>query len=123
VQTGYVFDRVLGLNVVALAIVIVFFGDLRNAAIGALAGGGLLLLPWLATRGRGLGLGDVKLAAMLGFALGVPETFTALWFTAISGGLWAAVLLVGRRAGRRSEVRFAPFLALGLGYVSVGGWL
>jgi prepilin signal peptidase PulO-like enzyme (type II secretory pathway) len=121
-QTGYVFDRVLLLDGVALVVLTVFVGDLRTAIAGAIVGAGLLLIPWIVTHGRGIGLGDVKLAGVLGFALAVPAVFSALWFAAVSGGFAALLLLVSRRASRKSELRFAPFLALGFGFAAVSAW-
>ena len=121
-QTGYVFDRVLAWSCTALVVASALSGDIAHALVGAVAGAGLLALPWLCTRGRALGLGDVKLAGVLGFGLGVPSVFSALWFAAVSGGAVAAILLVLRRANGKTEIRFAPFLALGLGYAILEGW-
>lgn len=63
-----------------------------------------------------LGLGDVKLAASLGLLLGwvgwghlVLGTFLGFAF----GGIYSAVLLILRRAGRRTAIPFGPFLLAG----------
>jgi leader peptidase (prepilin peptidase) / N-methyltransferase len=59
----------------------------------------------------GVGMGDVKLAGMLGFLLGW-KVVPAIFLGAIAGGVVAAVLLV-RASGRRSTMAYAPYLALG----------
>jgi leader peptidase (prepilin peptidase)/N-methyltransferase len=81
--------------------------------IAGVAGGGFFLLAALAYP-RGMGMGDVKLAGMLGLYLGravAPAIFIAL----ISGVLVGAVIIArqGAREGRKVAVPFGPFLALG----------
>jgi leader peptidase (prepilin peptidase) / N-methyltransferase len=81
--------------------------------IAAAAAGGFLLLAALAYPG-GMGMGDVKLAAVMGLFLGrdvAPAIFVAL----IAGVLVGAVIIArrGAREGRKTAVPFGPFLALG----------
>jgi leader peptidase (prepilin peptidase)/N-methyltransferase len=65
----------------------------------------------LALRG-GFGMGDVKLASMLGFLLG-SQALGALALGVVAGGLWSAGLLATRRAGLRTTFAYGPFLCLG----------
>jgi len=60
----------------------------------------------------GLGMGDVKLAGMLGFLLGW-NVLTALFIGAIAGGVAAAFVLSRGADGRRSTMAYGPYLALG----------
>ncbi|HEY4347527.1 MAG TPA: A24 family peptidase [Gaiellaceae bacterium] len=60
----------------------------------------------------GFGMGDVKLAAMLGFLLAAP-VLGALVVGVIVGGLAGAALLLASRAGLRSTIAYGPYLALG----------
>lgn len=87
-------------------------GEPERLIAGA-AAGGFLLLAVLAYP-RGMGLGDVKLAAVLGLFLGSavgPGILVAL----VSGVAVGAVVMarVGVAAGRKTKVPFGPFLALG----------
>lgn len=82
---------------------------------GALTGGTFLIMS-IVTRG-GMGMGDVKLAAFAGFALGLTFGVLALLITALAGGLIALVLLVTRIRDRRDPIPYAPFIALGMLYV------
>ncbi|GII99038.1 leader peptidase (prepilin peptidase)/N-methyltransferase [Sediminihabitans luteus] len=88
--------------------------------VRALAAGGVLfsayLLLALAGPRGGLGFGDVKLAALLGVALGwlgwgpvVVATFAAF----AVGGVWAVALLVTGRATRSSAIPFGPCMVAG----------
>lgn len=85
---------------------------LRVIAGGALAGG-ILLLPAFLTRGQGLGMGDVKLAAFVGLALGLSLTLSALLLMALSGGAAAVALLLTGRRHRGDPIPYAPFISLG----------
>jgi leader peptidase (prepilin peptidase)/N-methyltransferase len=80
--------------------------------LGALAGGGLLLVLAIISRG-GMGGGDVKFAAALGFWLGWPEILLGLFIGFVSGGLISLLLLVTGLRGRKDFIPFGPFIALG----------
>jgi leader peptidase (prepilin peptidase) / N-methyltransferase len=93
-------------------------GDLPEHLIAAAAAGGFFLVAVLAYP-RGMGMGDVKLAAVLGLFLGravAPALFVAL----ICGTLVGAAVIArkGSAEGRKTAVPFGPFLALG-GVVAV----
>ncbi len=71
----------------------------------------LLLLRWL-TRG-GLGLGDVKLTALLGLYLGSAGLVLALLLAFLLGAVIGGFLLLTSRKSRGETIAFGPFLALG----------
>jgi leader peptidase (prepilin peptidase) / N-methyltransferase len=81
--------------------------------ISGAAAGGFLLVFALAYP-RGMGMGDVKLAAVLGLFLGrsvAVAILSGVLIGAIVGGVVMA--RVGVSAGRKTAVPFGPFLALG----------
>lgn len=83
---------------------------------GAVAGIAFLVIAGigaLAFRAEAMGLGDVKLAAVIGLLLGAMYTAPALLGGMILAGLVAAVLLVLRRRGRRDTIAYGPYLCLG----------
>jgi len=61
----------------------------------------------------GMGMGDVKLAALLGAALG--KSVAAAIFLAVLAGGAAALLVMGREGigARKNTIAFGPFLAVG----------
>ena len=88
----------------------------RAAACAGLAVVTFLLAALLSPGAEGLGLGDVKLAGTLGGLLGWfgwPSALYGLLTGFILGGLVAAVLLISRRADRRSHLSFGPALIAG----------
>jgi prepilin signal peptidase PulO-like enzyme (type II secretory pathway) len=62
---------------------------------------------------RGLGFGDVKYAALLGYALGLEKTSIAFLFTAFSAILVYAIGIGCFRWDKSAKLPFAPFLGFG----------
>jgi leader peptidase (prepilin peptidase)/N-methyltransferase len=99
----------------ALALAIVAIGDpgsLPERLLAAAAAGGLLFAAALAYP-RGMGLGDVKLAAVMGLFLGrdvAPALLVALLAGSIVG---LAIVFREGAAARKRGIPFGPFLALG----------
>lgn len=99
--------------------------DIEASLIGAVLGAGVLLLVrwgWkLATGKDGMGLGDVKMLAMIGAFLGWQQVAVVLFLASIAGaviGLGLAVL-----GGRSLQTRlpFGTFLALAAFAASIFG--
>jgi leader peptidase (prepilin peptidase) / N-methyltransferase len=87
-------------------------GSLPERAIAAAAAGGLLLAAALAYP-RGMGLGDVKLAATMGLFLG-RDVAPAILVALLAGSLVGLVMIVRHgAAARKRAIPFGPFLALG----------
>lgn len=87
-------------------------------AVGAIGLGASFLfygVIWLVQPG-GMGFGDVKLAGVLGFALGWlgwSQLAVGVAGAFVLGGVFAIALLLLRRAGRRSQVPFGPWMFAG----------
>jgi leader peptidase (prepilin peptidase)/N-methyltransferase len=100
--------------VAALALVIAFQrDDLTEHIIAALGAGGFVLVAAIVYP-AGMGMGDVKLAAVMGLFLGravVPAIFVAL----IAGTVVGAVVIarLGAAEGRKKGIPFGPWLAFG----------
>jgi leader peptidase (prepilin peptidase)/N-methyltransferase len=87
-------------------------GEPERLIAGA-AAGSFLLLAALAYPG-GMGMGDVKLAAVMGLFLG-RTVAAAILIALLAGVLFGAVIIArkGAQEGRKTAVPFGPFLALG----------
>jgi leader peptidase (prepilin peptidase)/N-methyltransferase len=101
-------------------------GTYVDAVGAALVCGGFFACIHFLTRGKGMGIGDAYVAAliggMLGLVSGVWASALGVWIGAAVGVLLLAankvfpharLLLLGHRVTLKSEVPFAPFLALG----------
>lgn len=87
-------------------------GSLPERAIASAAAGGLLFLVVLAYP-KGMGLGDVKLTAVMGIFLGrnvAPAVLVALLVGSIVG---LAMIARQGAAARKQAIPFGPFLAVG----------
>jgi leader peptidase (prepilin peptidase) / N-methyltransferase len=96
-----------------IAIVAIDTGFLGEALIAAAAAGGFFLVAAILNP-RGMGMGDVKLAGLLGLYLGravAPAILIAL-VTGVAVGI-AVIARKGAAEGRKTAVPFGPFLALG----------
>ncbi len=85
---------------------------LVSAVAGAATGFAMLFVIALVARG-GMGWGDVKFAAFMGAATGLPLIFVALFCGIILGGITGIVLILTRKKTRKQTIPFGPFLALG----------
>jgi len=119
-RTGYIPNAVTRTTAVTALAVALPSGSMQ-AALGACVAGGVLLALHLLTRGRGLGLGDVKLGAAIGAGLGPWYGIAALAAAFIAGGAYAAFLIVRGRAGRRDAIAFGPYLAAGTSIAAFAG--
>src|SRR6185436_17648182 len=87
------------------------------ALIGALLGAGILLAVWglwlVVRREEGMGLGDVKMLALVGAFLGWQGVLVTLFFGALSGSVVGLALMRRGSVDMRSKLPFGVFLSLG----------
>jgi leader peptidase (prepilin peptidase) / N-methyltransferase len=93
--------------------------------IGVLAGGGLLFAigeAYYRSRGvEGLGMGDVKMLAMIGAFLGWQLALVTLVVASCGGALLGGALLATRRGTMQAALPFGTFLAVGAAIAAVCG--
>ncbi len=83
--------------------------------------GVLLLLLHLATRGKGMGLGDVKLAIPIGLILGLKLSLVWLLGSFVVGSFVGLILLVFKKTSFGKRIAFGPFMVVSLALVGVVG--
>ncbi len=98
------------------------------ALVGAAAGGGVLYAineAYYRARGvDGLGMGDVKMLAMIGAFLGWRQTLVTLMLASCLGSVVGVGLILSRRGGMKAALPFGTFLAVGALIASVAGdWM
>lgn len=91
-------------------------GETLSRVVSSLTGGaiglGAMALPYILTRHRGMGLGDVKLGALVGLITGYPLVFVAILLSWIGGGLVAVILLALKIKTLKDPIPSATFLAI-----------
>ncbi len=117
-RTGLLFDAITFPSAVATGTAAVACGASHAAALGVLVlvgGFGALVAV---SRGRLMGLGDVKAMYAIGAAFGPAEALVVVFAACISG---IATAVLTARATRGTEVRFGPHLAAGSAFTLVAG--
>lgn len=119
-RTGYLFDAITLPTALVVGALAIAFG----AAATSNAAGGVALLVgafgalMVLSRGRLMGLGDVKAMYAIGAAFGPLESLVAIFGACVSGTI---VALVTARFVRGTEIRFGPHLAVGSAFALVAG--
>jgi leader peptidase (prepilin peptidase)/N-methyltransferase len=93
--------------------------------IGIVAGGGVLWglsEAYYRVRGHeGLGMGDVKMLAMIGAFLGWRLMLVTLFLASFAGSIIGIAMMTGGRGGMKTALPFGTFLAIGALVASVVG--
>ena len=88
-----------------------------DAFLGILVGGGVLygiaLAYYLIRKEEGMGMGDVKMLAMIGAFLGWRAVLVTLVLSSFAGALVGVVLMASQRGSMRYALPFGTFLAIG----------
>jgi leader peptidase (prepilin peptidase)/N-methyltransferase len=83
-----------------------------DSLVGALVGFLLLLLFALISKG-GMGGGDVKLFALIGFVLGVKLVLLSFFLSTLYGAVVGGTAMLLKLVKRRQPIPFGPFIVAG----------
>ena len=97
----------------------IWIGHLIGAAFGIAFFGGIVL----ATRGKGMGMGDVKLALPLGLLFGWPDIFVITILSFVIGAVFGVGLIAFDKKSMKSANPFGPFLVVAAAIVFFFGSL
>ena len=87
-----------------------------NSLVSGLLGGGIFFIFFtlvFIVNPRGLGMGDIKLAALIGLTTGFPLVFVAMFVGIVFGGVVAVFLILLRKKGRKDVIPYGVFLGVG----------
>jgi leader peptidase (prepilin peptidase) / N-methyltransferase len=95
--------------------------SISNFILAAVIASGFFFIIWIVSGGRWMGFGDVKLAVLMGFLLGMPNVLLALFLAFFFGAIIGIMLIVfpfgsvhgGKKKSLKSEIPFGPFLIAG----------
>lgn len=96
----------------AIIIALIFNFHLNHFFSAAVAAAFFLLII-LISKGKGMGLGDVKLVFLMGLILGFPKILIALFLAFLVGAIIGLGLILSSRKTLKSEIPFGPFLITG----------
>jgi len=88
--------------------------------LSGLGAGAFFIVLGSVSRGS-MGMGDAKLAALIGLVAGWPGVLVALFVAFALGALTGVLLMAVGRLGRRDPLPFAPALAVGAAAAALAG--
>lgn len=91
----------------------IFFNHISfmGSLTGMLIPGGLFLLLAL-LYGKGLGMGDVKLVALIGAVIGWQFTLIGIFLASLIASITGLILMIAGIMDRKTRIPFAPFIGL-----------
>jgi len=112
-QSGFIFDPLVAAGLTGVLVVAELEGTGASSLMGGAIAGGAVYLIWAITLGRGIGLGDVKLAAVVGAAFGPIGGISAIGLSFIVGAAIAIGQIIAGKTRFGSSIRFGPYLLAG----------
>ena len=107
-------DKIIYLGIViALAFTIFNLSSALNYLLAGLGTAVFFFSVVLLSRDKWMGVGDIKLALLMGLILGFPSILVALFLAFFTGAIIGIGLIACRRKSLKSEVPFGPFLVGG----------
>jgi len=105
-----IFGLILGTIYILIGL---FTGD--TSIINNILGGviGYLIIYLIVVITKGMGQGDAEIAGVCGLFIGVKGIFISLFVAIVLGGIVASIILILKLKGRKSEIAFGPYIALG----------
>ena len=80
-----------------------------------------LLVIHILTKGKGMGLGDVKFAILGGLLMGPKMTIVWLFLAFLTGAITGIILILGKFAKLKDKIAFGPFLVISLAATYIWG--
>jgi len=84
-----------------------------NNFLSALGSAAFFLTIVLISRGKWMGIGDIKLAFLMGLILSFPNILVALFLAFFIGAIVGVALIISGKKTLKSEIPFGPFLISG----------
>lgn len=84
-----------------------------NSFVSAFGAAAFFLSIVLLSQGRWMGVGDIKLAFLMGLLLGFPNILVALFLSFLIGAIIGTGLVLQKKKTFKSEIPFGPFLVTG----------
>ena len=100
-----------GFGLTTLALFLGWDNNLYLHFLGGFSSSFFLLLIHLVTKGKGMGLGDVKYALFAGTFLGFPGVISWLFLSFLTGAGVGVILILLGKAKLGRHIAFGPFLA------------
>lgn len=88
------------------------FENLKFILLGGGVSGAIFFLAYVLSR-HAVGMGDVKLVAVIGMCLGFGSTYLVMLLSLILSALYGGIQVIRKKKSMKDEIAFGPFLAVG----------
>lgn len=92
-----------------------FIGSIEESLFGILGGAGLLYAVWwlylIIRKREGIGLGDIKLLAMIGALFGYRCSLAVIFVGSVFGSIISILIMIIQRRSMNVYIPFGPYLA------------
>ncbi len=88
------------------------YSILISSFLGLIVGGGAFLLVALILK-NSIGMGDIKLVAIIGFYVGIENLFSCVLCSLLISLICGVALILAKKINGKDMIPFAPFLMLG----------
>jgi len=103
-----------GILVIILKLILFDSSSFYSPMFAGLVASGFLLLIYLLTLGRGMGLGDVKFAVFGGMLVGLNNIFIWMLLAFLTGAITGIILILIGNAKLKDKIAFGPFLIISI---------
>ena len=107
-----ILDKIVFPAIIIILFYQVFIGNFLNTFLSALLAGGFFLSLVIVSKGKWMGMGDVKFAILMGLILGWPNILLALFLSFLSGAIIGIILIFFGKKGLKSQIPVGPFLTI-----------
>lgn len=122
IEHQLIFDEFVWIGILlSLLNLILNNGDIWGGLTAGFGAALFLLIIHLVTLGKGMGLGDVKLAIFLGITTGINLVFWWMFASFVIGAVIGVILIVLKMAKFKQKIAFGPFLIIGFFVVMLYG--
>ena len=104
-----------------IGLAVLFLNQTYSSLLAGFLAASFLLLIHLFTKGRGMGLGDVKFAVLGGAVVGLQLTFVWLFLAFLTGATVGIILILAEKAKIKDKIAFGPFLVIAIPLTIVYG--
>ncbi len=88
------------------------YSIILSAFLGLIAGGGVFLLVAFILK-NSIGMGDIKLVAVIGFYVGIGDLFSCVIWSLLISLISGVALILAKKINSKDMIPFAPFLMFG----------
>lgn len=104
--------RLILIGIEALLYRNMIYSILISSFLGLIVGGGAFLLVAFILK-NSVGMGDIKLVAIIGFYVGIENLFSCVICSLLISLICGVALILAKKINSKDMIPFAPFLMLG----------